>query len=473
MGRTQTSRLVLLAAISGLTMLCACRSLPLPGFGPSSAEKQRAFELQSRLDRYTRDFALTVEQAAEQITDSTADPRVGRATVHWKLTAIPRLKELARMKSQGQALLSLWLFTEAMVYDLEEGAGSVAFGDAQPIAVAASRRLAGEIAGIAGQIIEGEEGFATAQALIHDSVRRSVPRLDGDAPDDGVAELGSVEAGIRQLTSSAGELEWLPEFTLQAFNPFSGLNETAAAVREFTDRASRLVEDTSAEMPWHLELLVYDLEQRATVRDAEASLRRASDGVASLAATAADWPAGVEGVVRTTLDGIDDKQEGLRRTLREAEQALAAAESLVSGLDRTAAQLNAAGEAWGATFQTLGLGADKPPDPNPGEPSRPFDVREYRDTAEELRRTATELRGLVGEVRALTGETGEGTPLGNVEAAARTAAGEARGLADHVAWRLLQLVGAIFLAALAYRALASRLAPRPVANGPSIGEPDA
>jgi len=92
-----------------------------------------------------------------------------------------------------------------------------------------------------------------------------------------------------------------------------------------------------------------------------------------------------------------------------------------------------------------------------------------RDTAEELRRVAVELRGLLGDVGDLTADAGPGTPLGNVEAAARTtaaaAAGEGRALADHVALRLLQLIGVVFLAAIGYRVVASRVTPRPEARG--------
>ena len=472
MVRTQTSRMFLLAAFSGLAILSACRSLPVAALGEPSEKKQRALELQSLLERYTREFAWTVERAAEEITDATADLRIGRATVHWKLTAIPRVRELARNKSQGKALLALWLFTEAMAHDFEEGTGAESFGAAQPIAVAASRRLAAEIAGLARRIIDAEEDYAAAQAAIGDYVRRFVPRRG----EGGTADFGSVEAGIRELTGSAGELEWLPQFTLQSINPFSGLNESAAAIREFTERTDRLVEDMSAELPWRLELLLYDLEERETVRQAVASLERASGGAASLAATAADWPTDVEEVVRTTLDELDGKQEGLRRTLRQAEQTLASAEELVSGLDGTATGLTAAGEAWGATFETLGLGdGGSTGEPAaPGKETRPFDILEYRDTAEELRRVAVELRGLLGDVRDLTADAGPGTPLGNVETAARTtaaaAAGEGRALADHVALRLLQLIGVVFLAAIGYRVVASRVTPRPEAGGATIGK---
>ena len=209
--------------------------------------------------------------------------------------------------------------------------------------------------------------------------------------------------------------------------------------------------------------------------EASASLERASASAASLAKTAADWPTDVEGVVKTTLDELDAKQVGLRRTLQQTLDALVEARTLVSGLNQTAANLTDAGEAWDDAFQTLGLGGGETTSAAGSEPAepekeaRPFDILEYRDTAEELRGVAVELRGLVRDVHALTGASGEETALGNIEVAAQTAvgaaAGEGRELVNHIALRLIQLVGVIFLAAIVYRVVASRIAPRPAAGG--------
>ena len=111
-----------------------------------------------------------------------------------------------------------------------------------------------------------------------------------------------------------------------------------------------------------------------------------------------------------------------------ADQALASAEQLVTGLTQTASNLTEAGAAWQATFLALGLGGDEEaggenteasaPDESdapPAEPSRPFDILEYRDTAIELERVAVELRGLVCDVQGLTAPSGEDAPLNNVE----------------------------------------------------------
>ncbi|MCP3964167.1 MAG: hypothetical protein GY719_40575 [bacterium] len=330
-----------------------------------------------------------------------------------------------------------------------------------------------EIASIARHVLDSEANFAEAQAVIDDYVQRFISRRQRE----GAGDFGSVETGISELTGKAGVLEWMPSFSLEAFNPFSGLNESAAAIRDLSDRTSLLVDDLSTEVPWRMELLLYDVEQRETLREVRGNLERASDSAASLAQTAADWPADVEQVVKTTLDELDASQVGLRQTLQQTLDALVEARTLVEGLNQTAANLTDAGEAWDDTFQTLGLGGDEAAGAGsgsepaePGKEARPFDILEYRDTAEELRRVAVELRGLVNDVHALTGESGEDTPLlGNIEVATQTAAaaaaGEGRALADHIALRLIQLVGVIFFAAIVYRVAASRIAPRPT-TGP-------
>ena len=72
-------------------------------------------------------------------------------------------------------------------------------------------------------------------------------------------------------------------------------------------------------------------------------------------------------------------------------------------------------------------------------------------------------------MNALAGEEGDDAPLRKIELAVQTAASVAadqgRDLADHIAWRLIQLVGIVFLAAILYRLVVSRIVPQPAAPG--------
>jgi hypothetical protein len=473
-----------LIALTVVALSVGCSSLSVLEFGDSSQKERRAAELESLLERYTREFGETVEQAADEIVDSAPDLQTKRATVRWKLKVIPRVKELKRTQvRQAETLLALWLYTEAILRYYEQGEGSETFGAGQPIAIAACKELSGKIENVAKQTLDSEQDFAAAREVIHDYARQFSLRQR----DSGAMDYRSVEAGIMELTGSAGALEWIPSFSLEAFNPFSGLSDSAAAIRHFTEKTNAVIDDVYTELPWRLELLLYDIEGRETVRDTSADLKRFSKSAVSLAKTADRLPADMKGVVRTTLDEIDAKQEGLRLTLQQTENALIRAEGLVSGLSQTAASLTDAGEAWDATFQTLGLGDGKESNESlaadrvapgsgasdvPAQPvkaGRPFDILEYRDTAEELRSVAIELRGLVQDVHALTGSKDGEALLHNIELAAQTATaaaiGQGRDLVDHAALRLLQLVGAIFVGAILYRIVASRLARQPPAPG--------
>ena len=472
-----------LAAVAVFLLLAGCSSVPIMKDDHLSEDEVRAHELQSMLQRYAREFAETIVRAADEIVASTNDLETRRATAHWKLLVIPRALELSRLESQGEAFLGLWLYTEAMAYYLEEGEARNNFGLSQPIAVEASRKLTSKIQRIAGLVLESDEDLAEAQAVIDGYVLRFTPRQGGR----GAADYGSVEAGIMELTGSVSSFAWMPSFSLAAFNPFSGLNETAAAIHHFSDSVDIVVEDMLMEFPWRMELLVYDIEGRETVLNTRANLNRISESAVSLAETADSLPTDVEQVVKSTLEEMDTRQEGLQSTLGQAEEALMRAENVVSGLNQTAANLTYAGEAWNATFQTLGLGDDETPreglesqqvapsgsassmPTTAQKASRPFDILEYRDTAEELRSVAIELRGLVQDVNALAGEEGDDAPLRKIEsavqAAASVAADQGRDLADHIAWRLIQLVGIVFLAAILYRLVVSRIVPQPAAPG--------
>ena len=98
-----------------------------------------------------------------------------------------------------------------------------------------------------------------------------------------------------------------------------------------------------------------------------------------------------------------------------------------------------------------------------------FDITEYKQTAETLTRSTVELRELLSEVQSfLSGKTIEKdltrvVPL--TKAALAETIAETRGLVDYIAWKAVQLCGLVFLLAVIYRFLASRIVVRRTSPG--------
>lgn len=87
-----------------------------------------------------------------------------------------------------------------------------------------------------------------------------------------------------------------------------------------------------------------------------------------------------------------------------------------------------------------------PDAPKPTEPPQPFDINEYTRTITELAATAREFQVLVQDVDALTPQV-----LDRVDLVAQ----RAQGLVDYAFWRLLLLVGALLVAAIVHRIVAT------------------
>ncbi len=163
----------------------------------------------------------------------------------------------------------------------------------------------------------------------------------------------------------------------------------------------------------------------------------------------------------SSLDGLARQTPALVAREREAAiaQFMAALEIQNEQIRGLAVELKGALEAGALTAQSLDQlvhSADalvarferEPAPSSPGESGRPFDINEYTRAISELASTARELQALIRDADnltpALAGRIGQLT-------------GQARELIDFVFSRVLLVILAILLAALAYRLIASRL----------------
>jgi hypothetical protein len=118
-----------------------------------------------------------------------------------------------------------------------------------------------------------------------------------------------------------------------------------------------------------------------------------------------------------------------------------------------------AGNAWGALVANL----NKPP-ADPSKPSRPFDIREWQQTAAQIGTAATELRALLESVDTLATSQAFAGPLAELEARVDRVEAGSRSLVNLAALRAFQLILAFFVLLFVYRGIERWLGRRAAAR---------
>ena len=258
----------------------------------------------------------------------------------------------------------------------------------------------------------------------------------------------SIAVGLTKA-ERGGAFDDIIGIPMAPFRAIAGVESGAQAIREFNATAAQfteIVDQLPQRMRWQMELLSYDLQEQGGVL--EQSLR-SFDTVAQSAERLSVVAEQAPEDMRQTIVAISEELEQRSATLRALlEEYRAAVENtgttvdklapLVEGLARTSEQLNQAGVAWNAVMTQVN--APSPPPPPGSPPPRPFDILDYEKTAIAFRATAEEIRGVLAEAKAI--EDGPGT-----------------GFADRLLRNGLILIGVFFAALLAYRFVASRIAP--------------
>jgi hypothetical protein len=410
----------LLAAL--VATLPACASLRPPSFGMGgSARSLSQEELSDELNAFATRFAGVVATAGEEIAAASDDPLIRRRTLLWSLRLSPAVREVAFSPNPQAGYVGALTIAVMMRRYLTTGDGRALFGASQPIAVSAADTLEADAQALGAR-------FLTAQEL--EAVRREVDQLAERFPITGTQfSLVRARQAAQEVPKSSA-LNYAVSLPLAPFRALQGVDSGAAAIRDFNQTARRfstIIASLPEEVRGEMQLLLLDAESLGAVRNGIAAfeLAAASGERASLALER------LPEELRATLDEqVRPLLAESQGTLGQAAQALAAAGELAAPLRDAATQLREASALW---REILG-----PNDPTPrGPDERPFDVREWESAARALGETALELRGLAAELDGFSASAG----------------------LDRLFWRAVALLVVFFALLLAYRLLASRLAP--------------
>ena len=384
-------------------------------------------DLRQALAEFSSRFASLIAGAAELVSERTTDRAVRRRALLLRINAIPLIEEVAFQDEPQRAYVSTLTAVVMLRQYLTEGPGKDLFGDQQDIVVSAIEELESDLLAIAAEFLSPPE-IARMQAEVEEFSRARPIQ-----PGFGVQGIQSAVAAVP--TSNA--FAWVINIPLSPFRALEGVSSGAAAIREFNKTAlelTHLVGILPQQVRWQLELLLYDVEDRDTVMQTLAALQgmeqsadRASRAVESLPAD------------------LGLSLEASRGALADANHTIAEARALVTALDPTVQGIRSTSEIWAGLLQRDDSATSG------REPGRPFDIREWENTAREISQAATSLQTLAVEFRTLSETQPNSSAVAEVRAILEAADVRARGIVDRAFWRLAALLVLFFGLLAAYR----------------------
>jgi hypothetical protein len=416
--RVTRARVLVLAAVV-LSAGCADVTQRIPSFGLSglAGNGPTASEVHDALANWTASFAALVTAASDRIRAETKQRETRRHTLLWQLRMIPLARQAAFRQDPQEGFVAVLATATAQHHYLTEGEGRGLFGPQQAIAVEVAEQLE------ASALAIGRSFLSEAQAR---RLQAQVDELVAEHPIRGVFSADALVQGFA-ASSAGGMFTWVVDLPMVPFRALSGVSDTAQAVQSFNETAREFTQSVN-ELPnltrWELELLLYDTEELESLNRALDAAESIAEGAERISGTAENLPAALGAELAARLADA-------RSTIAELDAALVRADKLAKPLEHVADRLGDASAQWTALLAEMRRGDGKPE-------GRPFDVREYDQTAGRISEAGHELRALVAELNALD-------------------AGGARALLDAAAWRAAGLIVVFFAALAAYRFATSRM----------------
>jgi TolA-binding protein len=399
----------IITVILGVLLLCVlegcgqkARRTIGSGLTPTTGQITKQ-ELGEQLDKFREYFKATLRQVANELNERVPGTRTEKMTLQMRARMVQGLNAMLSNDDSIVAFVETWALCTRFRMYLEEGEGSTLFGDAHDVALDGSKHLEAEIQRI---------GYIFLKEDVFDATRKNVTEFARNNPMRGafsnvIVYATEVQKGQPNPFVSVLKIPMTP------FRAMEGVDRTASAIHQFSDTAERFSE-TVAELPessrWQLQLLLLDLEETEMTKSFLNSLSRLSESSARLEKTAEKLPERLREQLTQFVEDVDKRQANLQQTLQQAEKTSLALNNTIEKLDQTVGSLSdtakdvaVAAQAWENAAKATGsvvegFGKVKP---SPQKEGSSFDIKDYRDTAEQTSRAANDIKALLAETEDL------------------------------------------------------------------------
>ncbi|MBP8802610.1 MAG: hypothetical protein KBI41_13875 [Kiritimatiellae bacterium] len=295
----------------------------------------------------------------------------------------------------------------------------------------------------------------------------------GDWPP-GVRTVGLAIEIVQARRQSSGQgVNLLGALLLDPLAKLDPTRRELAEIRLFAERALFVGRNMPYLLRWQVELLSQTtLEQPViqmwttnvphlvqTASRMEKTVSHVAEAASRLATTAEQLPSQVAAEREALVKTLRDEQEKTLTPLVEGVR-----ETLLagSGLATNATTMLAT---FDGVLERMGVDSSKsnapPAQAAAREESTPFRIQDYSEAAERLEASALRLTELLQTFDQTLGANSREALAAQLDPVVRRTRAETEALIDHLFHRALQLIGALLLAALAYRLIASRISRAP------------
>lgn len=454
---------VVLGGISAALLGASCNRPIGSIFKKPPAPRTSQEELREDLQTYSDFLETSIRRATEELSSRSNDTRTKRLCLMWQMEVIPKAHSAMDQSNPLASLLDLWTLTLRMRLYLETGDGRQIFGANQAVAVATARECEDRIVSIADAYMDDKQ-LADA--------REKVAQLAAKLPMRGQFATPAVHI-VEQAGQGDQVLTSILNIPLVPFRALEGVDRTAESIRGFTVVAGRMtgvIQGLAADMRLNLQLLLLETEELQTVQSVSLSLEEFAQSSKRFVEVTQKLPEDLRIQLTSAIDDVNHKTSELQATLREAR-------STADQVEKTAHSTAAAGDSLAeaaksiedmvASFRKPAEPAKRPAPPTTtAEAGKPFDPDDYTRMADAFGASAVELRHLSDEIRGLTGDPALERRLADIEKRTQDviASGQVVGkeVADHMAWRGVELILLVFVLAAVYRLVLVRAVARHV-----------
>ena len=370
------------------------------GVAPTTGQITKE-ELRERLDKYREFFRATLGQASNDLNERIPTARMERTTLQMRARMVQALSAMLDRDNPVVAFIETWaLCTRFRIY-IEEGEGSSLFGEAQKLALDAAKRLESEIERIGGIFLKDD---------VFETTRKNVTEFAQSNPIRGVFSNVTIYATEERKDQPNPFLSVL-KIPMTPFRAMEGVDRTASAIHQFRDTAERF-SDIVAEMPessrWQLQLLLFELEETEMVKSFLNSLKQFAENSNRLEELIKKLPENLREQLTQFIEDMDRKQEGMQKTLHQAEKTTSAVNTTLEKLDKVTGSLDTASvsitttaQAWENAAKATGQIVEeynKSKQLSKEKEGESFDISEYRATAEQISQAANDIQKLLAAI---------------------------------------------------------------------------
>jgi hypothetical protein len=377
-------------------------------------------ELREELDKFEDVFISAMKQTAEAMDAASQTQRMQRINVQMQMRIVEALHAMSNPDDAVVAFLDTWGLIVRLRLYVEEGEGRALYGPHQPLAVSFMKTAESEMERI-GNL------FLTPQQF--DESKKGIYTFAGQNPIGGTyANLVVYATKVKQ--EEIGVFLKTLSIPMAPIRAMEGVDKTADAIGKFrtsADRFTNVVEQLPESSRWQMSIMMDDFEESKMTQQFLKSLDEFSQSSARLVEVLNAMPKQMRTELTTVLNESGQAQTNLQATSKTAAEAAVAIKNASDSIQKLVSM-----------FQS-----DTPRDVNAPPP---FGMRDFDTMLLNAGKTADKIAGAAAQLQQASGSESK------IELQKQLCS-----LVDHIAWRLFQLLLAVFVLLLSYRYIVKKV----------------